>query len=73
VSSKGQITLPKEIRDRHHLTAGATVRILDSEGGVFVRAGRKTLRGLARGRLHVEEAEREIRPLRDERIPLPRR
>ena len=66
VSSKGQITLPKELRERHHLSEGATVLILDAEDGVLVRPGRKTLRGLAKGRLDVKRAEREIRAHRKE-------
>lgn len=66
VSSKGQITLPKELRDRHRLTEGSTVLILDTKEGVLVRSGRRSLRGLLKGKIDTEGAEREIRRLRKE-------
>lgn len=66
VSSKGQITLPKELRTRHHLEEGATVLILETKEGVLVRRGRRTLRGLLKGKVDSAAAEREIRRLRSE-------
>ena len=66
VSSKGQITLPKRLRDRHHLEEGAVVLVLETRDGVLIRRGRKTLRGLLRGRIDARQAEREIRALRKE-------
>lgn len=66
VSSKGQITLPKELRDKHHLSEGATVLILETEEGVLVRPSRKTLRGLLKGKIDPSSADREVRKLRKE-------
>lgn len=66
VSSKGQITLPKELRDRHHLEEGQIVLILETNEGVLIRHGRHTLRGLLKGRLDAEKAERALRELRKE-------
>ncbi len=66
VSSKGQITLPKRLRDRHHLEEGAVVLVLETRDGVLIRRGRKTLRGLLRGRIDARQAEKEIRALRKE-------
>jgi AbrB family looped-hinge helix DNA binding protein len=69
VSAKGQITVPKDLRERHNLSEGTTVTFTDTEDGVLVRAARKTLRGLAKGRLDVERAEHEIRSHRQEWSP----
>jgi AbrB family looped-hinge helix DNA binding protein len=52
LTSKGQLTLPKAIRDRLRVDAGDTVDfVIDANGGVQVRAGRfdaRELRGLLR-------------------------
>ena len=68
VSSKGQITLPKSLRDRHHLREGESVLIIDSEEGIVIRHGRFTLRGMLRGEIDVERFERDLRKLRKEWI-----
>lgn len=66
VSSKGQITLPKVLRDRHHLKAGETVIILDSAEGIVVRHGRSSLRGMLRGEIDLDRFEQDLRKLRKE-------
>ncbi len=66
VSSKGQITLPKALREKHNLREGALVLILETSDGVLVRHGRKSLRGLLRGKIDTGRAEAEIRSLRAE-------
>jgi len=66
ISSKGQITLPKELRDRHHLLEGELVIILDSPGGILIRHARTSLRGSLRGKLDGEKFEKELRRLRKE-------
>jgi AbrB family looped-hinge helix DNA binding protein len=66
VSSKGQITLPKELRDRYHLKEGSTVLILGTTHGVLIRAGRHSLRGFLKGKVDPELAEKEICSLRSE-------
>ena len=66
ISSKGQITLPKTLRDRHHLKEGEVVLILDSEEGIVIRHGRSTLRGMLRGRVDVEGLENDLKKLRKE-------
>ena len=66
VSSKGQITLPKPLRDRHHLREGETVLILDSEDGILIRHGHASLRGMLRNRIDGDRFERDLRQLRKE-------
>jgi len=66
VSSKGQITLPKPLRDRHHMNEGEVVLILDSEEGILIRHGRSTLRGVLKGRFDSEGFERDLKKLRKE-------
>ena len=52
LTSKGQLTLPKAIRDRLRVRPGDTVDfVVDDEGEIYVRAGRidvRELRGLLR-------------------------
>lgn len=66
VSSKGQITLPKDLREKHHLKEGEPVLILDSEEGVVVRHARKSLRGLLKGKIDGKGFERDLKRLRRE-------
>ena len=66
VSSKGQITLPKPLRDRHHLKEGETVLIIDSEEGLLIRHGRSSLRGMLAGKIDADRLERELKKLRRE-------
>lgn len=66
VSSKGQITLPKEIRDRHHLHAGERVILLESKEGVLLKHGKSTLRGSLKGKIDAAGFESDLRKLRRE-------
>jgi AbrB family looped-hinge helix DNA binding protein len=66
VSSKGQITLPKELRDRYHLHPGERILILDSSDGVLLKHGKTSLRGTLKGKLDSVEFEKDLRRLRRE-------
>lgn len=66
VSSKGQITLPKRLREKHNLREGETVLILETQDGVLVRHGRRSLRGLLRGKIDTARVDASIRSLRKE-------
>lgn len=66
VSVKGQITLPKPLRDRHHLKAGEIVLILDSEDGIVIRHGRNSLRGILKGEIDTAQFDRDLKRLRGE-------
>jgi AbrB family looped-hinge helix DNA binding protein len=67
IGSKGQITLPKEIRDRHHLHAGERVILLESEEGVLLKHGKTRLRGSLAGKIDAGGFERDLRRLRRQR------
>ncbi|HTT35815.1 MAG TPA: AbrB/MazE/SpoVT family DNA-binding domain-containing protein [Thermoplasmata archaeon] len=70
ISSKGQITLPKELRDRHHLGAGEEALVVDTEAGILIRPRpRQKLYGLLKGRIEAADLERSIRQLRRETSP----
>ena len=66
INSKGQVTVPKSLRDKHHLGAGVVVTILDSEDGVLIRRGPPSMRGMLKGALDSEQVERDVRRLRKE-------
>ena len=38
ISSKGQIVIPKQIRDRHRWRPGTELAVIDSAGGVRIEA-----------------------------------
>jgi len=70
ISSKGQITLPKELRDRHHLGVGEEALVVDTEAGILIRPRpRQSLYGLLKGRIEAADLERSIRQLRRETSP----
>jgi AbrB family looped-hinge helix DNA binding protein len=66
VSEKGQITLPKALRDKHHRTAGEVVLILDSENGIVVRHREPGPRGLLKDEMDGDALEADVRELRKE-------
>jgi bifunctional DNA-binding transcriptional regulator/antitoxin component of YhaV-PrlF toxin-antitoxin module len=64
IRSKGRVTLPKSLRERHHLVEGDVALTLDSSEGILIRHGRPTLRGMLRGRLEVATLEKDLAKLR---------
>ncbi len=66
ISSKGQITLPKELRDKYHLREGETATVLDAGEGILIKHGRASLRGLLRGKVDLKGFEADLRRLREE-------
>lgn len=66
VSSKGQITLPKKLREKYSLKEGETVVLLDSGEGILVKHARTNLRGLLKGKIDARKMEEDIRKIRKE-------
>lgn len=76
VSSKGQIVIPRHLREKHRLTSGVRLQITESDDGLVLsplkrarasasQAGWRALRGSAKGtdalRQHLEEHRREAK------------
>ena len=66
ISSKGQITLPKDLRDKYHLSYGESVIVSDSGEGIIIRHGKGTLRGMLKGKVDTEGFEKDIKGFREE-------
>ncbi|PYQ76558.1 MAG: AbrB/MazE/SpoVT family DNA-binding domain-containing protein [Acidobacteria bacterium] len=76
VSSKGQVVIPRHLRDKHRLTAGMRLQVEDTDAGLVLspltrgrtsarRAGWRSLRGSAKRtdalRQHLAEHRREAK------------
>ena len=67
MTSKGQMTVPKGIRDRYHLTAGVRVEFVEENGRIFLVPKTLTLDELmnilppAKRHVTLEEMDRVIR------------
>ncbi len=64
VSSKGQITLPKEYREGYHLLEGEEVLMLPVSERILIRHNNTTLRGMLKGKIDLKGFEEDIRALR---------
>ena len=65
--SKGQITIPKSLRDQYGLYDGESILLIPVENGIIVKHGcnMKSLRGSI-AEIDVEKASRYIKKLRSE-------
>lgn len=76
VSSKGQIVIPRHLRERHRLTSGVRLQIIETDEGLILspikraraasrRTGWRSLRGSAKGtdalNEHLAEHRREAK------------
>jgi AbrB family looped-hinge helix DNA binding protein len=69
VTSKGQITIPKDLRRRYELEEGATVLLIPSEEGIVLKhrvVELKSIRGVMKKEVNFEKASKFIRELRKE-------
>ena len=64
IGPKGQITIPKPLRERYHLLEGEEVVLVPREEGVLVRHPPSYLRGRLKGKLDIEGFENDIREIR---------
>lgn len=64
IGPKGQITIPKELRERYHLHEGEDVVLVGQEEGVLVKHPPSTLRGRLRGKLDLEGFDKDLREIR---------
>jgi len=69
VTSKGQITIPKDLREKYELKRGERVVLIPSKDGIILthRFGEiKRLRGAMRKEVNLEKASQFIRQIRKE-------
>lgn len=66
ISSKGQVTLPKEIREKYHLKEGEEAMILQTNEGILIKHKRVALRGMLSGKMDIKGFEKELEKLRRE-------
>ncbi|MDP2846163.1 MAG: AbrB/MazE/SpoVT family DNA-binding domain-containing protein [Candidatus Methanoperedens sp.] len=64
ITSKGQITIPKAIRDLLHLLKGDEVVLLPTESGVILKRETASLRGIWKGKLTKKEIDEGIKEIR---------
>ncbi|MFQ6128730.1 MAG: AbrB/MazE/SpoVT family DNA-binding domain-containing protein [Thermoplasmata archaeon] len=66
ISSKGQITLPKILREKYHLTEGEEAIILPAREGILIKHRELSLRGILAGKVQTDRFEEDLRKLRRE-------
>jgi len=64
VGPKGQVTIPKELRDRFHIKEGEEVIILPSPDGIIIKHPKVILRGYLRDKLDIKGIESDVKKLR---------
>ncbi len=64
ITSKGQITIPKAIRDLLHLLKGDEVVLLPTEKGVILKRETASLRGIWKDKLTKKEIDEGIKEIR---------
>jgi AbrB family looped-hinge helix DNA binding protein len=64
VGPKGQITIPKELRDMYHLREGEEVLILPSDDGIIIKHSKVILRGYLKGKINAKSIENDVKTLR---------
>jgi len=64
VGPKGQITIPKELREKYHMHEGEEVLLLAQGEGVLLKHPAAALRGSLRGLLDLSGMEQEVKKLR---------
>lgn len=66
VSSKGQITLPKEYRKGYHLEEGEEVLMLPTDDGILIKHKKTLLRGMLADKIDIKGFEKDIKSQRKE-------
>lgn len=64
VGPKGQVTIPKELREKYHLLEGEDVMVMASAEGVLIKHTPTSLRGRLKGKINIQGLEEEIKQIR---------
>lgn len=66
VGPKGQITIPKDLREKHHLKEGETVTLISGKEGILILHEKQSLRGILAGKFDIDEFEKNLKELRSQ-------
>ena len=66
IGPKGQVTIPKELREKYHLLEGEDVVVMPSAEGVLIKHPTTSLRGRLKGRINTEGLEDELKRIREQ-------
>jgi AbrB family looped-hinge helix DNA binding protein len=66
ISTKGQVTIPKELREEFNLHPEDDVLLVPIEDGILLKRPKTSLRGFLKGKFDIESLEKDIRELRKE-------
>jgi len=66
ISSKGQLVIPKELRDKYGMKAGSRVVFEEDEGGIRILAPTKLADLCGTLKVDIERARRELEKERSE-------
>ncbi|MHB1869071.1 MAG: AbrB/MazE/SpoVT family DNA-binding domain-containing protein [Nitrososphaerales archaeon] len=64
IGPKGQLTIPKELREKYHMHEGEQVLLVPMEDGVIVKHPSSSLRGRLRGKIDLKEFEKDLQEIR---------
>jgi AbrB family looped-hinge helix DNA binding protein len=64
IGPKGQVTIPKELREKYHLLEGEDVVVVASQEGVLIKHPPSSLRGSLKGKIDIQGVEEEIKQIR---------
>jgi len=66
IGPKGQLTIPKEIRDKYHMHEGEQVLLVPVDDGVIIKHPSPNLRGRLRGKIDTKQFEKDLQELRSQ-------
>lgn len=66
IGPKGQLVIPKELREKHGMTAGATVFFEDREGAVEILAPVRLTEVCGTFQVDLKQVKRELKKERSE-------
>ena len=66
IGPKGQLTIPKEMRERYHMQEGEQVLLIPVDEGVIIKHSSSNLRGRLRGKIDLGQFEKDLQELRSQ-------
>lgn len=66
ISSKGQIILPKDHREKFHLFEGEEILMIPTKEGILITHKKAHFRGILKGKIDIKGFEEDIKTLRKE-------